>query len=441
MQRRDFIKGIGATALLPSILACASSQQRTNVILIMTDDTGYEVFGAYGSKQYSTPRVDQLAATGMRFNHCYSNPVCVPSRVKILTGKSNARNYVYWGVLDPAEKTIGHMMKDAGYRTCVAGKWQLEGDGTFAPETKGMGTLPEDAGFDAHCTWKQKTPYWQPVLRIDGELTEPGDVFGPDVINDYVTNFIDENQHDPFFIYYPMRLTHSPFITTPDSADPTITGNQPRFEDMVAYMDKLVGQVVDKLDETGLRENTLILFTGDNGSPGGKKGGIRSKLNGRSIDGGKSLTTDAGTHVALVANMPGTVPSGVVTDDLVDFSDMMPTIAGMTGARAPAAELDGVSFAPQLQGQKGNPREWIYCFNEPVPSPQTRPVIFARDQRWKLYNDGRLYDITSDVLEQNPVTSGGTEARRKLQAVLDAMPKEGMKIIRPQADPRLQATS
>ena len=101
---------------------------------------------------------------------------------------------------------------------------------------------------------------------------------------------------------------------------------------MVAYMDKLVGRVVDKLDEAGLREDTLILFTSDNGSPGGEKGGIVSELHGRKIDGGKSKTTDAGTRVALVASMPGTVPAGRVTDDLVDFSDMMPTMAAMTGA-------------------------------------------------------------------------------------------------------------
>ena len=132
MKRRDLLKGVGAAALLPAALTQASiGKKKTNVILIMTDDTGYEVFGCYGSKQYQTPRVDQLAATGMRFNHCYSNPVCAPSRLSIMTGKTNVRNYVHWGILDPGEQTIGHIMKDAGYATCVAGKWQLHGEGTF----------------------------------------------------------------------------------------------------------------------------------------------------------------------------------------------------------------------------------------------------------------------------------------------------------------------
>ena len=439
MKRRDFLKIVGSAALMPAALSFAKQQKPTNVILIMSDDTGYEVFGCYGSKQYRTPRVDHLAQTGMRFNHCYSQPVCVPSRVKIMTGKSNVRNYVFWDVLDPKEKTIGHMMKDAGYATCATGKWQLAGMGTFAPELKGTGTLPENAGFDEHCLWsvESKTSrYWKPVLRVNGRERAFTDenAFGPTVCTDYICDFIGRKKEEPFFIYYPMMLTHKPFVTTPDSVDRTSTENQQNFEDMVAYMDKLVGRIVDKLDAAGVRNDTLILFTGDNGSPGGAKGGIVSELNGRMIDGGKGLTTDAGTRVALVANMPGTVPPGKVTDNLVDFSDMMPTISGMTGARLPAGEvLDGVSFAPQLRGKKGTPREWIYSYNEAVPEPEPNPTIFARDQRWKLYSDDRLYDISKDVLEQHPI-SGDGPARRKLQAALDSMPSEGLKIYRPKQD-------
>jgi arylsulfatase A len=437
MRRRNFLKGIGAAALLLATLGHATNEKRTNVILIMTDDSGYEVFGCYGSKQYRTPRIDQLAETGMRFNHCYANPVCVPSRVKIMTGRSNVRNYVYWGILDPRERTIGHVMKDAGYATCVAGKWQLHGDGVFAPETKGTGTLPEDAGFDEHCCYQldaSEHHVWEPVFTINGQnkVITDEDAYGPTFLNDYVCDFIDRHKEEPFFIYYPMLLPHGPFLPTPDSADRSSTSNQQNYEDMVAYVDKLVGRVVDKLDEVGVRDNTLILFTSDNGSPGGRKGGIKSVLNGRTIEGGKSLTTDAGTRVALVANMLGTVAPGMVSNDLVDFSDMMPTIAAMTGASLPAGEvLDGVSFAPQLRGEKGTPREWIYCYYEPVPGPDTKATIFARDQRWKLYSDGRLFDISSDVLEMNPISDGGP-ARVKLQAALDSMPSEGAKIYRPE---------
>ena len=449
--RRAFIAAGTAATLIPPILTQAAKGKHTNVILIMSDDTGYETFGCYGSEQYKTPRIDELAETGLRFNHCYSQPLCCPSRIKIMTGKSNVRNYVYWDVLDPKEKTFGHMMKDAGYATCVAGKWQLYGEGTFAPELAGKGTLPEDAGFDKHCLFRvteESERYWQPEFRVNGKMTsfDDEDAFGPKICTDFICDFIEKNQDKPFFAYYPMMLTHVPFVTTPESREhsshPAMTWldeafipDQQKFEDMVIYMDALVGEITDKLEEVGVRENTLILFTGDNGSPGGSKGGVVSELNGRSIDGGKGKTTDAGTRVALVANMPGTIPAGEVTDDIVDFSDMMPTMAAMTGATLPKGEiLDGVSFAPQLRGKEGTPRDWIYSYNDAVPGLEPDAVIFARDQRWKLYNDGRLYDIPNDTLEENPITEGAEEPRAKLQAVLDSMPSEGQKLHRRKRD-------
>ena len=441
MKRRDLLKGLGVAAIMPPMISQGSEGQPMNVVLIMTDDTGYEVFGCYGSKQYKTPRVDQLAETGVRFTHCYSNPVCAPSRVKIMTGRSNVRNYVHWGILDPSEKTVGHMMKEAGYSTCVAGKWQLHGSGTFVPEKKGAGTLPQDAGFDEHFCYDLETDhhgYRSPVFTVNGitKAFKHKDAYSPDLVNDYVCDFIERKKEGPFFVYYPLVLTHGPFQPTPDSKDPNSNSFQKNFEDMVSYMDKLVGRVVDQLEKSGVRGNTLILFTGDNGSPGGAKGGIVSELNGVIIEGGKSKTTDAGTRVALIANLPGKVPVGTVTDDLIDFSDMMPTIAAMTGASLPkGAILDGVSFASRLSGRKGKPREFVYIYNEPIPGPIPKPTIFARDQRWKLYSDGRLYDISSDALEQHPINQGPEGVRRRLQAVLDSMPSEGQKIYRPITDP------
>ena len=137
-KKRSLLKVSGRSAM-PTALSHAIQGKKTNVILIMTDDTGYEVFGCYGSQQYKTPRVDRLAETGMRFNHCYSNPVCAPSRVKIMTGKSNVRNYVHWGILDPGEKTLGHMMKDAGYATCVAVKVAATGRKFISCRERGDG--------------------------------------------------------------------------------------------------------------------------------------------------------------------------------------------------------------------------------------------------------------------------------------------------------------
>ena len=146
--------------------------ERPNVILIMADDVGYECFGCYGSRQYQTPNIDRLAREGMRFTHCYSQPLCTPSRVKLMTGLSNVRNYSAFSVLNPDQRTIGHHMQAAGYRTFIAGKWQLLGAEQYAKQFRKKGTWPRDAGFDEFCLWqvdKLGSRYWGPLLNINGE--------------------------------------------------------------------------------------------------------------------------------------------------------------------------------------------------------------------------------------------------------------------------------
>jgi len=226
-----------------------------------------------------------------------------------------------------------------------------------------------------------------------------------------------------------MALTHGPFCPTPDSPEwgQDVT-NKKYYRDMVAYMDKVVGRIVRKLDGLGLRESTLVLFTADNGTP---RGITSDMTDGSSIDGGKGSTTDAGTHVALVANWKGTTPAGKVSADLVDFSDMLLTLADAGGVSLPGDEtVDGRSFLPQLRGQRGNPRDWIFCYYQRNPGdPLYR---FARDQRWKLYDNGgyqragKLFDVQADRLEANPIPpgQGGEEAalaRERLQAALNSM--------------------
>ena len=161
----------------------ALGAERPNIVLIMADDVGYECFGCYGSTQYSTPNLDGMAAHGIRFNHAYSQPLCTPSRVKLMTGLVNARNYSAFSVLNRDQRTFGHMMKAAGYRTMVAGKWQLYGAEHYKERFRGKGSLPENTGFDRHCLWQVDRlggRYWEPLLRIDGENRQfPEDKFGP----------------------------------------------------------------------------------------------------------------------------------------------------------------------------------------------------------------------------------------------------------------------
>jgi arylsulfatase A len=393
----------------------------------MADDLGYECLGCYGSKSYKTPVLDELARTGMRFEHCYSQPLCTPSRVKIMTGQYNFRNYVNFGVLDPKQKTFGHLLQSCGYATCVVGKWQLYGSVNQGAEVRGTGSMPGQAGFDEHCLWQIKgrgSRYKDPVMVQNGKnLDDLQGKYGPDVSCDYALDFIERHKAGPFLLYFPMAIVHSPFEPTPDSEDwgkNTKKSDTKYFADMVAYMDKIVGRIVDRLGELGLRENTLVLFVGDNGTDKS----IRSQMADRVIRGDKGNTTDGGTHVPMIANQPGVVSAGKVCGDLVDFSDFVPTFAEATGTEVPEnMKVDGRSFLPQLRGEKGNPREWIFCHYDPKWLGRKKATRFVRDKRWKLYASGELYDVQADVLEQNPDPTGpeAAEARKRLQAVLDSM--------------------
>lgn len=410
----------------------AAETVKPNVILIMADDIGYECFGAYGSEQYRTPHLDRMAREGIRFNHCYSQPLCTPSRVKLMTGVSNARNYSAFSILNRDLRGIGHYMQAAGYKTAVAGKWQLLGAEQYSARFRLKGTWPAEAGFDRYCLWqvdKLGSRYWNPLLNVDGENRQYGpDAYGPDVVSNYLMDFMTENRDRPFFVYYPMILVHSPFEPTPDSASRDAKDPQKNFEDMVAYMDKIIGRIVDRTRDLGIAERTLILFVGDNGT----NKDIRSRLGDRTIQGGKGETTDGGTHVPLIGYWPGTIPAGQVSNDLVDFSDLLPTVAQAAGAQIDAP-LDGRSFLPQLKGEKGNPREWIYIFACPRPERQ-KPVRFVRDQRWKLYGDGRFYDVAADPLEKSPIADPSahptaSEAFQKLTVALQQMPAQGERLL------------
>ena len=430
INRRRFIKAAGLGTAYLTMGGCLNASQRAskkpNIVLIMADDLGFECLSCYGSQSYKTPVLDDLARTGVKFEHCYSQPLCTPSRVKIMTGQYNFRNYTNFGVLDPSQKTFGHLLQGCGYATCVVGKWQLLGSVNQSKEVRGTGSLPGQTGFDEHCLWQimeRGSRYKDPLMIRNGAPVEDfNGKYGPDISCDYALDFIERHKAEPFFLYFPMALVHDPFVPTPDSEDwskENHKNNTKYFADMVAYMDKIVGRIVDKLDALGLRDNTLLIFTGDNGT----HKSIKSKMPYGFIQGDKGETTDAGTHVPLIANWPGVVPAGRVCGDLVDFSDFVPTFAEAIGTKIPAnMKVDGRSFLPQLRGKKGNPREWIFCHYDPRWGKRPRRR-FVRDKRWKLYAKGDLYDITADVLEQNPNPVGreAAEAQERLQAVLDSI--------------------
>ena len=400
--------------LLYSTFSCKgqnenANDQKPNIVLIMADDLGYETLGAYGSKVYQTPNLDKLANEGMRFDHCYSMPLCTPSRVQLMTGKYNFRNYIGFGLLNPEERTFAHLMQDAGYTTCVVGKWQLLGNKRQQELAGGrIGSWPQQAGFDQYCLWqidKLGSRFKHPTLSISGELTKKYDgQYGPDIFVEYIENFIEKNSDRPFFLYYPMALTHDPFVPTPNHMayenEKEHKANNPKyFGDMVNYMDSIVGRIVSKLEEQNIRNNTLVLFIGDNGTDRD----VTSDFLGKPFKGNKGYTNDAGTHVPFIASWPGNIQAGSVNEKLVDFTDFLPSI--MEAAHVDLSEdfmTDGVSFYSQLLGKDDKVRDWIFCHYDPNWGKFTSSR-FVHNKDWKLYDDGKIYNIKEDLHEINPL--------------------------------------
>ena len=412
--------------------------RKQNIILILADDLGYECLGSYGGKSYKTPRLDEMAERGVRFTHAYSLPLCTPTRMALMTGKYNFRNWEAFGIMSPNEKTFGHYMQDAGYKTCITGKWQLwsYNPPDFEPEWRGKGMLPEDAGFDEHFLWHvghtedKGSRYADPVIIENGEPFEDAEgTYGPDLFTGYLLDFASRHKEEPFFIYYPMALTHGPFTPTPGSKGWEMDRhkNDPsNFGDMVEYADKLIGHILDGLDELGLRDDTLVMFMGDNGSPRE----VTSLLGDREFQGGKGHSTDAGTRVPLIATW-GDRTAGTVCDDLVDCTDFIPTMVAAARMAVPHhAICDGRSFLPQLCGDAGDPREWIYQWHNPLPGWGKEGYgleEWAQDKRWKLYDDGRFYDLEADDLETDVAevdSDEAEEAHRMLKSVLDHYKKQ-----------------
>lgn len=393
---------------------------KPNIVLIMADDFGYECVTANGGQSYQTPNIDNLAASGMRFEQCHVMPLCTPTRVQLMTGRYNVRNYLNFGTLMRSEITFAHLLKSGGYATAVCGKWQLGSESDS----------PQHFGFDESCLWQQtrRPPrYANPGLEINGvEKDFSNGEYGPKVVNDFALDFIEKHKDRPFFLYYPMMLTHDPFQPTPDSSDwdPQTNSESKQkhvkyFSDMTAYMDKMVGTVDAKLNELGIRDNTLMIFIGDNGT--GRT--VTSRFNGTVIQGGKGGTTHRGHHVPLVVSWPAVLKKGRVNSDLISGADFLPTICAAAGADIPH-NIDGVSFLPQLQGNAGSPRESIYMWYSPRQKNDLTVREFAFDRRFKLYRSGRLYDLTLDPEETTPLaqaslTGDHAVAARKLQAVLD----------------------
>lgn len=409
-------------------ITSSNAAEQPNILFIMADDVGCDTLGCYGGESYRTPRLDQLAASGMRFTNCFSMPVCHPTRVCLLSGRYPFRlGNPRWGSYPKGEErnTFAHRLKGAGYATAIAGKWQLVLLG------KDLGH-PNRLGFDEYCLfgWHEGPRYYDPLIWQNGKQREnTKGKYGPDIYTEFLIDFMRRNKSRPFFAYYSMALCHD---VTDDLKQPVPHGPQGRYDnykEMIEAMDVRVGRLIDALDDLQLRKNTLVLFTTDNGTPksyihsavNGKlvRKPVVSMWNGKQVRGGKGNLSNDGTNVPLIASWPGTVQAGKVVDQLVDFSDFYATFVNLAGDKAkPRIAIDGQSFAARLLGESDEGRTWAYA--------QGRGKYWVRTQRWKLYSDGKFFDVDRDpgekhALDQADLPAEGKAARKQLEKVIETL--------------------
>ncbi len=460
------------------LFSCNSKDKSTettpkpNFVFILTDDLGWTDLGCYGSTFYETPNLDRLAASGMRFTQGYAAcPVCSPTRASIMTGKYPARDdYTDWfGAPQPdsvqkhwtrdkpllpaaykeymelEEKTIAETMKEAGYRTFFAGKWHLGPSEEYWPEHQGFDV--NKGGWTKGSPYgpgKYFVPYGNPRLE-DG----PEGEHLPDRLANETNQFIETHQNEPFFAYLSFYSVHTPLMTT-DSLEAKyqkkkekmgledqwgkegdrevrLTQCHPVYAGMIEAMDQAVGNVLDKLDELGLAENTVIFFMSDNGGLSTSEGHPTSNLPLRA---GKGWLYEGGIREPWMVRWPGVTAPGSTTDVPVVSTDFYPTILEMAGLPLQEEQhKDGVSFIPALKNDGMPNRDAMYWHYPHYGNQGSSPGSAIREGNWKLIhwyeNDSvELYDLGQDVEEKNNLTGAEPGKVRELQQKLDAWLEE-----------------
>ncbi|MFL2859318.1 MAG: sulfatase-like hydrolase/transferase [Pontiellaceae bacterium] len=415
-------------ALLISVCTFSScALDKPNIIFILLDDLGKEWISCYGAEDIQTPHIDRLAESGIQFSNVYSMPQCTPSRVCFLTGQYPFRNgwvnhwdVPRWGLgyfdwkMNPS---VGRIMKTAGYKTAIAGKWQIN-DFRIHPNAL------VKHGFDDFCMWTggETDPssehhtiisdkrYWDPYIHTkDGSKSYPGK-FGPDIYNQFILDFISNNKDNPFFIYYPMTLPHGPLVHTPLHMN--AESKLDKHKAMVNYIDYLLGKVVTHLRDLQLSERTLIVFTSDNGTAGN----ISNNRNGMKVKGGKMKTTENGVNTPFIVSWPGHILDNQKSDALIDFSDLLPTFSELAGATLETGyTYDGISVVSTfLNPQTDTSRNWILAMGSHpakgtvngIENTHTFRDRVIRGKKYKLFIgvDGKpqkLIDLSKDISESN----------------------------------------
>lgn len=459
VKRRDFLKAFGIVAANTALTGCKGIFQKTtssvdsrkpNIIFILADDLGYGDLGCYGQKKIRTPNIDKLASGGMRFIQHYSgSPVCAPSRCALMTGKHTGYTQIRdnkqvggdegWELgstiggqwpLEADTVTLPKILKDAGYTTGAFGKWGL-GRASSSGD-------PNKQGFDhffGYICQRQAHTYYPNHLWRDGQIEwlesnkdDKQQIYSHDIIIDEALKFIRANKNRPFFLYLPFTIPHVALQVPEDSLaeyrgkwpDPEYKRDKGYFSHpapracyaaMITRLDRDIGRIMSLLKELALEENTLVIFSSDNGpaSNGGADPAFFHSAG--SLRGLKGSVYEGGIRVPFVAKWPGKINAGSVSDHISAFWDFLPTCCELIG-QAPPNDIDGISMLPTLLGQSQNQKKHKYLYWE-LNGQQAIRIGRWKAVRTKPDKKIELYNLEKDISEQHNVADENSEITSK----------------------------
>jgi len=444
LNRRDFLKAFsaGAAAIaVPGFLsAMGTPRVRPNIVFIMADDLGYNDLGCYGQKKIKTPNIDKLALEGTRFTDAYAgSTVCAPSRCSLMTGMHNGHNRLrdnlpnsIW--LRPDDLTVAEVLKRAGYKTAGIGKWGLGIPGSWG--------VPNYQGFDywyghidqnyAHfyypdCLWEndevvmlQKIVIENEVGKLQGNRGGENMFYTHDLFTEKAVDFINDNRENPFFLYLAYTIPHysdypkdSPEHYIVPSDEPYSNEDWPQivknYAAMITRMDKDVGRIMDLIKHHGIDENTIVIFTSDNGPYNGSPTATEFFDSNGIFKGGKRDVYEGGIRIPFIARWPGKITAGRVSDQMLAFWDVMPTLAEIAGLEAPKG-IDGISMLPAFLGKKQKSHEYLYwdyghvrkTFKQALRMDNWKGIRIGVENPFELYNLKDDPGETKDVASQHP---------------------------------------
>jgi len=414
-------------AILPGVFLVLSAEARKpNVIIIFTDDQGTLDMNCYGAKDLETPHMDRLAKRGVRFTQFYSAaPVCSPSRVGLLTGRTPQHGGLSGNVRPGSEGmptqqiTIAEELKKAGYATAHIGKWHLGHHKETLPNGQGF-----DHSFGHHLGCIDNYShffYWNGPNRHDlwrngKEVFYNGEFF-PDLMVKEAGEFIEKNKEEPFFIYFAMNTPHYPYQGGPEWLDHYKDLSYPRnlYAAFLSTMDERIGELVTKVDEAGLKEDTIIIFQSDHGAS--KE--VRAHGGGGSAGphrGAKFSLYEGGIRVPAMISWPGTLPANEVRNQMATGCDWYPTILEFCGVKPAGHRLDGKSLVPVIGSEEAESRHEAFHW-------KSGPAVAVREGKWKLIMSGKkveLYDLPNDLGEASNLAEQEREVVKRMKKLSDA---------------------